>query len=109
MKLSLRLFLGIAFVTATAILVAAHPAFAATRTWDGGGATNNWSECANWDGPDICPGTADVATFSATSTKNATIDAGFTTGVTTFNINAGYTGIITQARSFTVSGVTTFA
>ncbi|QQR55476.1 hypothetical protein IPG41_02895 [Candidatus Peregrinibacteria bacterium] len=83
-------------------------ASAATRTWDGGGSTNNWSDCVNWSN-DTCPTTADVATFDATSVKNATLDNGFTTGVTTFNMNTGYTGIITQGRSFVVSGNTTLA
>ena len=82
--------------------------YAATRTWDGGGATNNWSECANWSS-NTCPTTADTVTFSSTSTKDATIDAGFTTGVLVLNINAGYTGTITQARSFAVGGSMTVA
>ena len=42
-------------------------------TWDGGGATNNWSEAGNWSG-DLVPAAGDNVTFDATSTKNATID-----------------------------------
>ncbi len=78
-------------------------AFAATRTWDGGGGDNNWSTCANWDGPDICPTSSDIATFEGLSTKDATIDAGFAGSVTNLNINSGYTGTITQDRSLTVT------
>jgi hypothetical protein len=104
---TIRFFITLCLMT-TAALSLARPAFAATRTWDGGGADNNWSTCANWSA-DTCPTTADIVTFDSTSTKDATIDAGYSTGVATFNINVGYTGTITQARSFTVSGATTFA
>src|SRR3990170_614008 len=70
------------------------PASAAIIVWDGGGATNNWSEAANWLG-DVVPGPADVATFDATSVKAATIDGAI--NVAGVDINAGYTGTITQA------------
>ena len=84
---------------------------AVTRTWDGGGADgtcggaagdgNKWSCTLNWS-DDTVPGSSDVATFDATSTKNATIDASFGGSVSGVNIASGYTGIITQARSLTV-------
>lgn len=45
----------------------------AAKTWDGGGADNNWSTCANWNG-DTCPVTNDIVTFDATSTKSCTVD-----------------------------------
>src|SRR5882724_1154250 len=60
-------------------------------TWDGGGATNNWSEAANWSG-DTIPGAGDVAIFDGTSTKDATIDAAFAGSVAGIQINSGYTG-----------------
>src|SRR5215475_13226742 len=74
---------------------------AVNRTWDGGGATNNWSEAANWSG-DVVPGAGDIAVFDGTSTKDAVIDAGFTGAVDGFQINAGYTGTITQAITFSI-------
>ncbi len=69
---------------------------AATYTWDGGGADNNWSTCANWSS-DICPTSADSVIFSSVSTKNATID----TSIVIFGltINSGYTGTIAPASS----------
>jgi len=79
---------------------------AVTRTWDGGGTTNDWSDCVNWSG-DTCPTGADAVVFNSTSTKNATIDASFTGTVLSMNINSGYTGIITQARSLTITGAYT--
>src|SRR6266545_2590844 len=84
---------------------------AAVKTWDGGGADgtcgggagdgNKWSCALNWSG-DSLPTSSDVATFDATSTKDATIDASFAGSVAGINILSGYTGTITQARSLTV-------
>lgn len=76
---------------------------AVVRTWDGGGADNNWSTCANWSG-DACPTTADSVVFDGTSTKNATIDAAAPASLVGFSINSGYTGTITQGRTLTVNG-----
>src|SRR5437868_7787708 len=64
-----------------------------TVTWDGGGATNNWSEAANWSG-DILPGAGDGIVFNVTSTKNVNINVSVT--VNSIFIGSGYTGIITQ-------------
>ena len=72
--------IAIALMALIAIVVSA-PATAAfssfigarvvtTMTWDGGGATKNWSDGANWSG-DIAPGPNDDAIFDGTSTKNA--------------------------------------
>ena len=74
---------------------------AATRTWDGGGVTNNWSDCDNWSS-DTCPGSSDLAQFDGTSTKDATVDGSFSGSVDGVDINSGYTGTITQARDLTI-------
>src|SRR5260221_4878030 len=80
-----------------------------TVTWDGGGGTNNWSDCVNWTS-NTCPGATDDVVFDGTSTKNATIDASFTGTINSFSINSGYTGTITQSRSLTsLTGSTGFA
>lgn len=86
-----------------ALFGAAHipQVFAATITWDGGGGDNNWSTCANWSS-DTCPGSSDVATFNATSVKDATIDASFAGSLQGFSIASGYTGVIAQARDLTI-------
>lgn len=76
---------------------------AAAYTWDGGGADNNWSTCANWS-TDTCPVAGDTVTFNSTSTKNSTIDAGWGGSVTSVSITTGYTGTITASRSLTTSG-----
>ena len=70
--------------------------FSAIKTWDGGGATNNWSEAANWSDNTV-PGVADQAVFDGTSTKNATIDVNVS--VSDFQINTGYTGTISRGSS----------
>lgn len=82
------------------------PAHAASYTWDGGGSTNNWSDCDNWS-TNVCPTSADTVTFNSTSTKNSTVDASFGGSVTSVNITSAYTGTITLARSLTTS--TTFS
>ncbi len=104
--------------TAIAPLLYLHPhqVIAASYTWDGGGTDgtcggnagdgNKWSCAANWSS-DLVPAAGDTVTFDATSTKNATIDASFQGTVSIININSGYTGTITQARSFTVSSTFT--
>ena len=53
---------------------------AATKTWDGGGADNNWQTAANWVG-DVAPVANDDLIFPATATQFATNNnsAGFTT------------------------------
>lgn len=83
---------------------------AATRTWDGGGSDgtcggnagdgNKWSCNANWSS-DTKPVSGDIVTFDGTSTKDATIDQAFT--IATLNINAGYTGTITQSADLTLN------
>jgi hypothetical protein len=72
-----------------------------TKIWDGGGATNNWSDAANWSG-DSVPAAGDDVIFDATSTKNATIDVAIT--VDSIAINSAYTGAITQAANIVVTG-----
>jgi fibronectin-binding autotransporter adhesin len=67
-----------------------------TRTWDGGGATNNWSEPANWSSNTL-PGLNDLAVFDNTSTKNATIDTNVS--IAGLQLNSGYTGTISRGSS----------
>lgn len=86
-------YVVVALAFAFCFLLAAD-VFAANITWDGGGATNNWSEAANWSG-DVVPGASDTAIFDATSAKDAVVDVNFAANV--LQINAGYTGTITQA------------
>ena len=76
---------------------------AAAKAWDGGGADNNWSTCANWN-LDVCPVAADTVTFNATSTKDSVIDAGFAGTITSITIASGYTGTLSLGRATTVTG-----
>ncbi|MGH3085950.1 MAG: hypothetical protein ACRDSJ_01365, partial [Rubrobacteraceae bacterium] len=87
-------------VMALALAVFASPSWAATKTWDGGGDTNNWSEAANWSG-DTVPTSADDVVFDGTSTKDAAIDTNI--DVAGIQINSGYTGTITQAPGIAVT------
>lgn len=86
----------------TSSLIGTQQVQAATKTWDGGGANNNWTNCANWNA-DTCPLAADTVVFSGTSVKNVTVNAAFAGTIAAVQINAGYTGVITLDRSFTVT------
>ncbi|HSX48736.1 MAG TPA: hypothetical protein VLE44_00575 [Candidatus Saccharimonadales bacterium] len=97
-KFGVLLIFGILFLSFKINIV-----HAASRVWDGGGGDNNWSTCANWDGPDTCPVAGDTVTFNATSTKNSTVDAGFGGSIGVININSGYTGTITVSRTLTIT------
>ncbi|MDD5103330.1 MAG: LamG domain-containing protein, partial [Candidatus Peribacteraceae bacterium] len=75
-------------------------ALAATRTWDGGGSTSNWSEDANWS-DDTEPTAADTALFDATDATNATVDSDILIGGLT--VTSGYGGTL-NLGSATITG-----
>ncbi|MBS1795600.1 MAG: carboxypeptidase regulatory-like domain-containing protein [Acidobacteria bacterium] len=92
-------FFGVAlFDEKTAALA---PCVAGEKTWDGEGATNNWSEAANWT-CDAVPLVSDIVKFDAASTKNATVDVA--AQAREFRVDATYTGTISIADgvSFTI-------
>ena len=60
-------------------------------TWNGAGATNNFSDAANWLGG-VVPGSADNVIFDGTSSKNCDFD--FDIDVASLSLNAGYGGIV---------------
>lgn len=105
-------FLNIAallLITVASLFTSSNkPAYAAAYTWDGGGATNNWSDCDNWSS-NICPVAADTVTFNGTSTKASVVDASFGGTVAGITIASGYTGTITLGRSLSSTGVFTQA
>ncbi|MDD5026842.1 MAG: carbohydrate binding domain-containing protein, partial [Candidatus Peribacteraceae bacterium] len=73
-----------------------HVAFAATRTWDGGGSTNNWSEAANWS-DDTAPTAADTALFDGTDATDVTVDTDVT--VSALTVTSGYGGTLSLDSS----------
>ncbi len=74
-----------------------EPAIAmATITWDGGGATNNWSDQDNWSS-DTVPGFGDSVVFDGTSTKDSFIDLDLT--ILSLSINSGYNGTISSGTA----------
>jgi hypothetical protein len=78
-------------------------AFAATKTWTNGGGDGLWSNPLNWSTGSV-PTSADTAVFDSTSVANASVDASYAGTVGAIQINSGYTGTITLARSLTVTG-----
>ncbi|NQT32969.1 MAG: hypothetical protein HQ594_04780, partial [Candidatus Omnitrophica bacterium] len=71
------------------------------HVWTGDGATNNWSEGANWN-LGTQPGAANWAFFKDDD-KDATIDAGFAGTVKGLNISSEYSGTVTQSTNTMVS------
>src|ERR1051325_2209903 len=91
--------------------------FAATRTWDGGGANNNWSTAANWDaaaaaGDDLVfPGGAGVDATSLSNTNDFTTVTPFksiTISGTNYTLR-GNTIILTNGITHTSGGTNTVA
>jgi autotransporter-associated beta strand protein len=80
-------------VTSIAIILflSAVQSYAASRTWDGGGADTNWSTPANWDGDLTAPITGDALTFDGTLrlTNNNNLAADSVFGPITFAATAG--------------------
>lgn len=77
--------------------------FAATITWDGGGADNNWSTAENWS-TDTVPTATDVVIFNGTTTTESIVDDGFGGTVVGFEVEPGYTGTIVFNRPLMVNG-----
>lgn len=85
-----------------------------TCTWTNGAATGLWNNTGNWSGcaagaevPGVGAGIGDTAVFDTTSVANVSIDAAVS--LTAFNMNAGYTGTITQNSAVTTAGYTQVA
>ena len=68
-------------------------AHAATITWTAA-AASSWNVSSSWSTGAV-PKSTDIARFSASSTKNATVN--MNVNVTGIQITSGYTGVITQS------------
>jgi len=64
---------------------------AVERTWDGGGADNNWSTAANWAGDGSAPTAGDTLRFAGASrlTNTNDLEAGTAFGGIFFSSGAG--------------------
>lgn len=80
---------------------------AASYTWDGGGATENWSDCDNWS-TNICPIAGDTVTFSNSSVKNSTVDAAWGGTLASIVVQSNYSGVITLERTLTTTSTLVF-
>ncbi len=99
-RLRIAFALALSLGVVGALLLSSNPANAATRTWTGLGLTNNWNDAGNWLGG-LIPGAADVATFDATGSKNATINVAI--NVAGINVTSGYAGTVTQAAGIAMT------
>ncbi len=97
------LLLSIITAFALVLSVKVEPAHAATVTWNGSGTTNNWSDGGNWVGGTAPSADTDTITIN-TGSKAITVDASAFGTATSLTIGSGYTGTITFARSYTLTG-----
>jgi len=70
-----------------------------TYTWTNAGGDNLWTNKLNWSPNTALPGSADTVIFSASSTADCNIAANV--NVSSFSIQSGYIGTITQTSSYT--------
>ncbi|MCP4856076.1 MAG: hypothetical protein GY903_16450, partial [Fuerstiella sp.] len=81
----------------------------AAAVWDGGGATSNWSDAANWDN-DVVPATGDDVTIDLTgSPYTVNLDVNIALGQTTehlssFTLNSANATLSATGRTLTVNG-----
>lgn len=75
---------------------------AVTRTWDGGGANDNWSTTANWDNNALPETTADVI-FATGFGSGTSIDLGTDRTVNSFTINTTTAFSITGGDDLTLT------
>ncbi|MFH1024237.1 MAG: FN3 associated domain-containing protein, partial [Planctomycetota bacterium] len=68
--------------------------------WTGGGADENWTTGANWEGG-TAPGSSHTATFDGTTSKNCAINANL--NVAGIAIQSDYLGTITQGSGKTIT------
>jgi hypothetical protein len=77
--------------------------FAATYTWDGGGADNNWSTLTNWNIETELPDSDDDVVIN--NGAITTVDASFTSRINSLTIGDGSTnGSVTLVTDLVVSG-----
>ncbi len=77
---------------------------AVTRTWDGGGADENWSTSANWN-PDGVPDCNDNVVFNNTSSKVCRITSGVTVRDITMNSTYGGRLVIGNSGALTAEDI----
>jgi len=81
-------------------LFAAEAAQAASITWSGSGATNNWNEGANWQGG-IAPSVGDTAAFGILSSKACTLNVNVS--IASVDMSAAYAGTLTALSTAAIS------
>lgn len=97
----IKLFLSALTLSMSSLLLLAAPhAFAATRTWDGGGSDNNMTTAANWSG-DVAPSAGDDLVFPSGVTDR-TITNDFT-AATSFN-SITFNGAAVADSNYTLTG-----
>ncbi len=77
--------------------------FAATKTWDGGGADNNWTTAANWDS-DVAPVAGDDLIFDGSTRTSPSNDFVAATNFTSVTFAATASAFTLSGNSVTITG-----
>lgn len=94
------LFVAIFGIATIAVALTPSAAWAATRTWDGGAADNNWNSATNWS-TDTAPVAGDDLVFPANVADRTAVN-NITAG-TSFN-SITFSGTPSSDSSYTLSG-----
>ncbi|HZM64179.1 MAG TPA: hypothetical protein VFB59_03540, partial [Candidatus Saccharimonadales bacterium] len=100
MKKFKTFFVAFLLAVSSLFVLATPHAFAATKTWDGGGSDNNMTTGANWNG-DSAPTAGDDLVFPA-NISDKTITNDFS-AATSFN-SITFSGTASQDSDYTISG-----
>ncbi len=88
----------------TLSLLLAGAAFAADRTWDGGGGDANWTSVTNWDGNATAPVADDSLFFGGTVRLTNTNDLGEGTAFAGLTFNSGAGAFVLSGNGITLGG-----
>ncbi|HVD97731.1 MAG TPA: autotransporter-associated beta strand repeat-containing protein [Cytophagaceae bacterium] len=98
MKIVFRTILCFSFIISFTII----SSFAATRTWNGGGANNNWSTAANWGG--TAPSAGDDLIFAGSTRTSPNNDYAAGTVFNSISFALGASAFTIGGFDFTIAG-----
>ena len=77
--------------------------FGATKTWDGGGANDNWTSAANWD-LDVAPVAGDALVFDGATRTTPANDFAAATSFASITFAATASAFTLSGNSVTITG-----
>ncbi|MFM7021998.1 MAG: autotransporter-associated beta strand repeat-containing protein [Flavobacteriales bacterium] len=84
-------------------MLVSNALYGATKTWDGGGADNNWSTAANWD-LDVAPVAGDALIFDGSTRTSPSNDFAAATNFASITFAATASAFTLSGNSVTITG-----